>query len=188
MPCQTSSAVRPHAALFCLGAWVMGTVCVSVVAAQNFFTIDRLLAGPSHDTFAAFAADAGRESARNVLRYLSSELNRLYFQLWNWGQLALGGATLLLVWRLPGAARLRLLVGAMLVLVALLAFWLTPQITAVGRSIDFIPRDPPPPAVATFGVLHAAYTSLELLKCAAAVGAAAWLVRLSRAGESQRSV
>ena len=76
----------------------------------------------------------------------------------------------------------------MLVLVALLAFWLTPQITAVGRGIDFIPRDPPPPAVATFGVLHAAYTSLELLKCAAAVGAAAWLVRLSRAGESQRSV
>ena len=188
MPEQTARAMRANAALFCLGAWVMGTVCVSVVAAQNFFTIDRLLAGPSHDAFAAFVADAGRESARSVLRYLSSELNRLYFQLWNWGQLALGGATLWLVWRLPGAARLRLLIAAMLLLVALLAFWLTPQITAVGRSIDFVPRDPPPPAVAAFGVLHAAYTSLELLKCAAALGAAVWLARVSRAGESQRSV
>ena len=180
--------MRTNAALFCLGAWVMGTVCVSVVAMQNFYTIDRLLAGPSHDAFAGFVADAGRESARNVLRYLSSELNRLYFQLWNWGQLALGGATLLLVWRLPGAARLRLLVGAMLVLVALLAFWLMPQITAAGRGIDFVPRDPPPPAVATFGVLHAVYTSLELLKCVAALGAAVWVARLSRAAETQRSV
>lgn len=185
---QTSHAARTNAALFCLGAWVMGTVCVSVVAMQNFYTIDRLLAGPSHDAFAGFVADAGRESARNVLRYLSSELNRLFFQLWNWGQLALGGATLWLVWRLPGAARLRVLIAAMLLVVALLAFWLTPQIIAVGRAIDFVPRDPPPPAVAAFGVLHAAYTSLELLKCAAALGAAVWLVRLSRAGGLQRSV
>ena len=187
MPEQTLRAVRTHAALFCLGAWVMGTVSVSVVAMQNFYTIDRLLAGPGHEAFAGFVADAGRESTRNVLRYLSSELNRLFFQLWSWGQLALGGATLWLVWRVPGAARLRVLIGAMLLLVALLALWLTPQITAVGRSIDFVPRDPPPPAVAAFGVLHAAYTSLELLKCAAGLGAAVWLARLSRAGGPQRS-
>ena len=62
--------------------------------------------------------------------------------------------------------------------VVVLTVGITPQILAVGRSIDFVPRDPPPPAVATFGVLHAAYTLLELAKCAAAAVAAGWLVRL----------
>ena len=177
MPGQTSQAIRVHAALFCLGAWVMGTVCVSIVAMQNFYTIDRLLDGPSHEAFAGFAEDAGRETARSVLRYLSSELNRLFFQLWNGAQFAVGGAALWLVWSLPGAARLRALLAAMLLLVAFLTFWVTPQILDVGRSLDFVPRE--------FGILHATYTMLELLKGAAALGAAVWVVRLAGA---QRSV
>ena len=51
---------------------------------------------------------------------------------------------------------------------------------AMGRSLDFVPRDPPPPAMATFGLLHAAYTVLELLKGGAALLAAAWLIRRGR--------
>lgn len=173
------SPVKTHAAAFCLGVWVMGTVCVSIVAMQNFYTIDRLLEGPSHAAFAAFVEDAGREDARNVLRYLSSELNRLFFQLWNVGQLGLGAAALWLLWdlRSPVAARLRWTLVAMLAVVVVLTLGITPQILAIGRSIDFVPRDPPPPAVATFGVLHAAYTLLELAKCGAAIVAAWWLAR-----------
>ena len=174
--------MKTHAAAFCLGVWVMGTVCVSIAAMQNFHTIDRLLDGPSHPAFAAFVEDTGREDARNALRYLSSELNRLFFQLWNVGQLGLGGAALWLVWglRSPNAARLRWTIAGMLAVVVVLTVGITPQILAVGRSIDFVPRDPPPPAVATFGVLHAAYTLLELAKCAAAAVAALWLVRPGR--------
>ncbi len=174
--------MKTHAAMFCLGVWVMGTVCVSIAAMQNFYTIDRLLDGPSHPAFTAFVEGTGREDARNVLRYLSSELNRLFFQLWNVAQLALGGGALWLVWRLraPGAARLRRLVLAMLAVVVILAVGITPQILAIGRGIDFVPRDPPPPEVAAFGVLHAAYTLLELAKCGAALTAAFWLARLGR--------
>ena len=174
--------MKTHAAAFCLGAWVMGTVCVSIVAMQNFYTIDRLLDGPSHSAFAGFVEDAGREDARNVLRYLSSELNRLFFQLWNVAQLGIGGVVLWLLWdlRSPAGARLRWTIVAMLAVVVILTVGITPQILAIGRSIDFVPRDPPPPAVATFGVLHAAYTLLELAKCAAAAVAALWLVRLRR--------
>ena len=185
MPGQTAQSIRAHAALFCLGAWVMGTVCVSIVAMQNFYTIDRLLAGPGHEAFAGFVEDAGGEAARNVLRYLSSELNRLFFQLWNAAQFAIGGAALWLVWSLPGARRLRALLAGLLLLLAFLTFWVTPQIIEVGRSLDFVPRDPPPPSVATFGILHATYTMLELFKGAAALGAAVWVVRLAGA---QRSV
>ena len=174
--------MKTHAAMFCLGVWAMGTVCVSVVAMQNFYTIDRLLDGPSHPAFTAFVEDTGREDARNVLRYLSSELNRLFFQLWNVGQLGLGAAALWLLWDLPSpaAARLRWTLVAMLAVVIVLTVGITPQILAIGRSIDFVPRDPPPPAVATFGVLHAAYTLLELAKCGAAFAAALRLARMGR--------
>lgn len=177
---QAGGGARARAALFCLGLWVMGTVWVSVVATQNFFTIDRLLAGPSHEQFAAFVEAAGRETARPVLRYLSSELNRLFFTWWNVAQLGIGSATLWLVWRLPDARRLKLALGAMLLVVVVLAVGLTPPIVAVGRSLDFVPRDPLPPAMATFGLLHAAYTTLELLKGGAAILAAAWLMRRGR--------
>ena len=104
----------------------------------------------------------------------------MFFQLWNAAQLGLGGVVLWLVWglRSPAAVRLRWTLLAMLAVVVVLTVGITPQTLAIGRSIDFVPRDPPPPAVATFGVLHAAYTLLELAKCAAAAVAALWLVRL----------
>ena len=134
------SPVKTHAAAFCLGVWVMGTVCVSIVAMQNFYTIDRLLEGPSHAAFAAFVEDAGREDARNVLRYLSSELNRLFFQLWNVGQLGLGAAALWLLWdlRSPVAARLRWTLVAMLAVVLVVAFALTGSGTETTEDIDAI--------------------------------------------------
>ena len=182
VPPRIVRRMKTHAAAFCLGVWVMGTVCVSIVAMQNFYTIDRLLDGPSHATFAAFIEDNGREDVRNVLRYLSSELNRLFFQLWNVAQLAIGAAVLWLLWNLrsPVAARLRWTVIGMLAVVVVLTVGITPQILEIGRSIDFVPRDPPPAAVATFGVLHAAYTLLELAKCGAAIMAALWLFRPGR--------
>ena len=41
--------MKRDAALFVIGAWVMGTVFMGVVATQNFYLIDRLLAdGPVH--------------------------------------------------------------------------------------------------------------------------------------------
>jgi len=74
-------------ALVLLGAWMAGTICVSVVATQNFYTIDRLLAARANEEFAAVADRLGATESRDFLRYVSSELNRLYFQLWNGAQI-----------------------------------------------------------------------------------------------------
>jgi hypothetical protein len=57
----------------------MGTLCVSVVAMQDFYTVDRLLGTSSNNAFAGMVEDLGRESTRSLLRYLASELNRLFF-------------------------------------------------------------------------------------------------------------
>ncbi len=168
--------MKPRAAAFCLGIWVMGTVCISVAATQNFYTIDRLLAAGGHPSFAEGVDRLGAPAARDLLRYLSSELNRLFFRYWNLVQLPLGGVTLWLV--LPaGDRRLRWLVGAMLAIAVVLTVVVTPPIVSIGRSLDFVPRDPPPPSLATFGILHAAYTSLEMVKAAMGICAAWWICR-----------
>jgi len=149
-------------AMFAMGAWLLGAIVTFVVATQNFRTVDRLLTESANPTFAALVERIGRPGARDLLRYLSSELNRLYFQLWNVTQLAIGLAVLWLVWRDPAAAKARWGIVVMTGVVLLMLLWLTPAITSLGRSLDFVPRDPPPPALRRFWILHGAFTALAV--------------------------
>ena len=167
-------------ALVLMGAWLAGTVCMSVVATENFYTIDRLLADAPSTPFTALVHQLGQPQARELLRYLSSELNRLYFQLWNVAQLVIGALVLWLIYR--GQTRTSGLtpvagVIAMLAVVVLMLAWLTPAIVSLGRSLDFVPRDPSPPGMQRFWILHAAYTSLEMLKLAAGFVVTAQIAR-----------
>jgi hypothetical protein len=166
-------------ALVVMGAWLMGSICTSIVATENFYTVDRLLAGPSGAAFVAMVQKLGPPSARELLRYLSSELNRLYFQIWNVAQLGLGAGAL---WLLAGSRKqdpaYRVIV-AMLAIVVLMLAYLTPAIVSLGRELDFVPRDPAPPGLSRFWLLHAAYTSLEMVKLAAGLLAAGLIARRS---------
>src|SRR5262245_1885947 len=172
-----------------MGAWIAGSICSSIVATENFYTIDRLLATSPNVAFSHAVQQLGQPQARDLLRYLSSELNRLYFQMWNVAQLVLGAAVLWLIAGSPKrdpasmdrragpfgpAARA---VVAMLATVALMLVYLTPAIVSLGRELDFVPRNPEPPGMQRFWILHAAYTSLEMLKLAAGLLVAFWLAR-----------
>ena len=148
-------------AIFWLAVWLTGTVLTAIVATQNFYTIDRLLEYSQNDSFQRAVQQLGRAPARDLLRYLSSELNRLYFQYWNIAQLAIGIPVLWLVVKLPHAARPKWAIVSMLGIVLLMTVWITPQILSVGRSLDFVPRNPAPPQLRTFGLLHAAYTVMD---------------------------
>ena len=176
--------MRREAATLCMGVWLMGTVCVSVVAAQDFYTIDRLLANPGNEAFASMVDEIGCGESRSFLRYLASELNRLFFQLWNLSQFGIGAAVLWLVLGIPQASKLKWPVLGMLAVVAFLTIWVTPQVLAVGRNLDFVPREPEPPSLATFRMLHATYTVLEMLKFAVGIVVTAWIFRLPRQAES----
>jgi len=172
--------MKQRSALVLLGAWTMGSICMSLVATQNFYTVDRLLASPSNAAFAAMVQKLGQPAARELLRFLSSELNRLYFQMWNVAQVVLGVTAWLLVSRRSAAGAkadgpaAKIIVG-MLAVVVLMLVYLTPAIVSLGRELDFVPRDPAPPGMSRFWVLHAAYTSLEMLKLFAGL-VAAWLI------------
>lgn len=167
-------------ALVLMGAWLMGTVCMSIVATQNFYTIDRLLGDPPSRAFNAAVQQLGQPHARDLLRYLSSELNRLYFQMWNAAQLMLG---LLVLWLIKRRGKPFGWIGdgvlLMLAIVVLMLVWLTPEIVSLGRSLDFVPRDPTPSGMQRFWILHAAYTSLEMIKLLIGIVVTVWITRIA---------
>lgn len=154
--------MRP-ALIALLGGWIAATLILGAVATQNFRTIDRLLSAPRPE-LASATAPLGHDQTRVVLRHLSSELNRRSFRAWGLLQLALGAVVALGGLGLRpvdragavGAATLLALVVALLCL----NWWIVP----LGRSLDFVPRIPPPPALTRFGRLHLVYTSLDALK------------------------
>jgi hypothetical protein len=179
--------MKSNWALVLLGVWLAGTVCVSVVATQNFYTVDRLLAKRATPAFNAIVDREGQPQAREFLRYLSSELNRLYFQIWNGTQVMIAWVMVWLVRKQRPA--IRWLVAAMVISTMAVAA-MTPEIVSLGRSLDFVPREPAPPGMSRFWVLHGAYTSLEMIKLA--IGAIATLLLVQAASsplvDAQRSL
>lgn len=171
--------MKRHWAMFWMGAWLLGTVAMWLIATQNFYTVDRLFEFSSNMRFHTLTERLGRAETRELLRYLSSELNRLYFQLWNIFQLGIGILALWFVVKLPGSQRTRWGIVAMLGVVLLMMVWVTPQILFVGRGLDFVPRDPSPPGLRTFGLLHTAYTVLDLFKFIMGVIVTVWIHRIS---------
>jgi len=164
-------------AIFCVAVWLTGTFAVAVVATENFFTIDRLLDAKPNPAFAADVAKLGHDATRELLRYLSSELNRVYFQYWNVVQLAVGIVALWFVIKLPAANRPKWGILGMLAIALFLTALIAPLIVSIGRSIDFVPRDPPPAGLRTFGLLHATYTVFDGIQLILGIFVTVWLVK-----------
>lgn len=148
---------------FLLGGWLIGTILVGFIAAENFWIIDRLLLTSLHPTFHEDVGMLPAGEARALLRYLASEQNRFFFVWWGWAEAVLGIALLLMA-ACSKSGRLLLGFALMLALVAASQLYLTPRIVEVGRSLDFVPRLPPPPNLRSFGMLHAAYSAMDLIK------------------------
>ena len=164
-----------------LGCILIGTILVGFVAAENFFVVDRILASPSPAEFHQKLTPLAEGDARVVLRFLSSELNRLYFRAWGGAEVILSGVLLILAVRSGSDRKLTIGAGVMLALSLFMTFYLATQLVEVGRAIDFVPRDPPPPEVRQFGMLHGAYSALDLGKLVLGI----WMtVRLVRRPES----
>lgn len=145
---------------------------MAFVATQSFQSVDRLL---SHDNPQAtvrlkpFGAEA-----RVLLRYQAAEQNRWYFQTWETFQLVFG--FLFFAVMLFGSREDKfILLGALflLLVVALQKFFLTPEVTALGRTLDFLPPDVQTPERNRFWVLHTAYSGIEAGK---------WLLTMFLAG------
>ena len=149
---------------------------MAVVATQNFYLIDRLLAVGLVEGFNNVTESLGNDVAREFMRYVSSELNRLFFVGWGMVQTAMGALLLWLVWR-SQSRRIRLGALTLFILAVVLTAGLTPPIVSVGRALDFVPRDPRPPELSTFGLIHAAYTLVDLAKLSLCLFVGFWIQR-----------
>jgi hypothetical protein len=157
-----------------LSAWLAMTPFMWFAATKSFATVDRVLRTPNPQFLEATKGMAEGQ-IRVVLRHLASEINRSFF--WGYGlaQIVLGGALLVLLWRESPRDSLGFgVVCAMMALVLILTLVVTPMIVALGRSIDFVPRNPPPPVMPRFWVLHGAFTVLDGVKF---LGGLALLIR-----------
>ena len=113
----------------------------------------------------------GEATTRVVVRYMASEINRTLF--WGYGalQLGLGAILFLLLWRQTPRNAVDIgVVATMLALSIILTLVITPLITTLGRSIDFLPRTPPPPVMPRFWALHGSFTGLDGVKLLAGIG------------------
>jgi hypothetical protein len=152
-------------ALLLVGGWLAGNLIMFFVATQNFRTVDRLLASPTIEAAPALSS-LPHDNMRMLLRHLSSELNRLYFFTWDLVQIAVGLAIVALLVLMNRKAEI-ILAGIMLLIVAIQLLFVTPRITAIGRALDFVPRNPLPPSaapmMAEFWRLHGAFTGSDLV-------------------------
>jgi uncharacterized protein DUF4149 len=147
-----------------LGAWLAATLLMWFVAAGSFSTVERVLRA-SDSRFNESTRLMSRDQTRSLLRYFASEINRNCFRAYGWGQVVLGGLLLFLLLRqTPRDATALVIAAALLGLVLVLTLIVTPEIVRLGRSLDFLPRDPAPPGMGRFRTLHAAFTALDGVK------------------------
>lgn len=148
-----------------LGIWLGGSVILGAVVAYNFSGIDDLFdRNPRLQEHAGFAPDDADSKKSSLLWVHSSELNRVFFEVWNRTQLVLGSLAVLLAVRgRVGRAPIAILAIAA-AMVGLIHWVLEPQIVALGRQLDFLPRDPRPPMLDAFQRLHGIYFTAESLR------------------------
>ncbi len=156
-----------------MGAWLMGTALLWVVATENFRRVDEVL-NSSNPELHQRLEPLKPGDARLLLRFLASELNRFYFTAWGSLQLIIGGVILALGWRLAPDPPGLVLLSVMWILSAILLIWVIPPLVDIGRQVDFVPRSPPPAQMGTFWRYHLAYTLVDLIKFSAGIF---WLLR-----------
>lgn len=148
-----------------------------LVATSSFRAVDRVLNDPNPE-FSKAVQPLGPGATRAVLRHLASEINRTLFGVYGWAQILLGVVLLLLLWsQTPRDITAFAVCSMLLGLAAVLTFFIQPQIVSIGRTLDFVPRQPTPPMMRRFWILHGAFTALDGIKLVAGLGLLVrWLV------------
>lgn len=161
-----------------LGAWIASTLCMWFAATRSFATVEDVLKR-AEPQFVDATKPLGEGPTRVVLRYMASEFNRTLF--WGYGalQIGLGAILFLLLWRQTPRNAVDIgVVAAMLALAVILTLVITPLLVSLGRSIDFVPRNPPPPVMPRFWALHGSFTGLDGVKLLAGIGLLVrWILR-----------
>ncbi len=181
--CDNSNVIqyRRIAALL-LGVWLGAGIFADIAVTQNFQTVDRFLSSPGSVGASVELNRIGRERERVILRRNAGEENNFLFENWERAELLLGVALFatLFFGERPNKPMLGAAV-AMWIFVLVQRFFLTPEVTEIGRKIADLPGNDP--LVNTFWMYHGIYSGSEILKLLVGFGLA---LRLSVRGKPDR--
>jgi len=150
-------------ACFLLGIWLGCELLLGWVAMANSRSANRVIAG-AHGTAAAQLRQLG-PGLDSALRYQAKEQTRGLLEGWGMAQVALGGFLLLFLLfateERPGSLALALFLLALSV-----GEWvfLTPEIVARGRTLDFVAAGAEIPEQIKLATLDSMYLGIQVLK------------------------
>ncbi len=173
---NTVGRVRPMGPAI-LGAWLGLTVCMWFAASGSFTTLGSVLEEPNPQ-FREATSSLEDDETRVILRSLASEISRTYFRAYGWAQSVLWALLIILLVRQTSRDALApAVVGLVLAVVIVLSCVVTPRIVSIGRALEFVARDPVPPEMGQFRVLHGLYAALDGVKFLAGLAPLArWVV------------
>jgi hypothetical protein len=130
--------------------------------------------------FRAMIQNLGAEKTASLLTYLGAEQSRAFIHTWGRLQILLGPGLLVLLMLSRRANRLAMgLCGTMIVFAAFSAFVLRPEVDYLERALHFAAGSSGDHA--SYAMLHATFTALELLKMAAGLLLTGYLLLYRRA-------
>jgi hypothetical protein len=150
-----------------LGMWLGAGIFADVAVTQNFQTVDRFLAAPGSTATSIELNQIGKAREREILRRNAGEENNFLFENWERAEIILGVALLATLFFGERPNKLMLSAAlAMWVIVAVQHFFLSPQVTEMGRQMADLPNGSADAAALTkrFWTFHGTYSGLEILK------------------------
>ena len=172
-----------------LGGWLGAAAFADFAVTQNFSTVDRFLQSPGSNATALELQKIGMDRERPILRRNAGEENGFLFE--DWETAELGVAVVLILLLLVGGKRsnaMLALAGLMLMIVAGQRFYLSPDITDLGRQLAERTASDPlnAPLTARFWTAHGIYSGAEIAKLLLGF-ALAVLLALPRKRDSDRA-
>jgi hypothetical protein len=149
---------------FLIGAWLLGALITSFIAAQSYSNVDRFFSNPPPQVTKEID-DVGPDVMRQILRFQASQHNRHVAETWQVIQLGILGALLATSSLTSHRSRIVIIATSLMFVMVLISyFFLTPVMNALSRSYDFLP-----PGAATTERENYAYYSvwfrvLDILK------------------------
>jgi hypothetical protein len=164
-----------------LGLWLGGGVIMAWFGARSF-TVPQSVINESNPGFALQTKPLGPATTRAVLKHQVADMNRWLFQSWENLQLAIGVFMFcyLLFGTVEGKFTL-LLALLMLILTAVQRIGMSPALSVLGTSLDYLPPETLASERAKFWLLHSGYIGMELAKLGLGVIVCAIVLSKSRA-------
>jgi hypothetical protein len=156
-------------------------------AAIYSFRVARNTLNSPAEELARYTRVLGPDRMQMALRHEAAEMNRALFEVWGYAQVALSLFVFGMFLFATREGKYALgTSGLLLLLVCAMAFYITPNIIAYGRPLDFVPADQQLSLRQKVAVFHNAYSVVEVIKLLLISSLAVLLLR-ERRGNGRRA-